>query len=244
MTFTAPHIDYAGLSPVIALTAGICVVLIGGLIGPRRQRAVVSILSLATLAIAAGLCIWQWGQREDLVSGALRLDELGLAVALIAIFAAAFCIPLSWREEATERPGAEPRHGEFQALLLGSVLGMALLGQAQNLVAFFVGLELLSVPLYVLCGSALGRRRSREPGSPSRRRSPRSTSGRRTSTRVPRHPSPRSWRWRPRPRRSRYSCASSRLRSGLRPITGSRPWRCSPPCRSRSETSAPSARTR
>jgi len=164
MTFTAPHIDYAGLSPVIALTAGICVVLIGGLIGPRRQRAVVSILSLATLAIAAGLCIWQWGQREDLVAGALRLDELGLAVALIAIFAAAFCIPLSWREEATERPGAEPRHGEFQALLLGSVLGMALLAQAQNLVAFFVGLELLSVPLYVLCGSALSRRRSLESG--------------------------------------------------------------------------------
>ena len=29
MTFTAPHIDYAGLSPVIALTAGICAVLLG-----------------------------------------------------------------------------------------------------------------------------------------------------------------------------------------------------------------------
>ena len=27
MTFTAPHIDYAGLSPVIALSAGIVIVL-------------------------------------------------------------------------------------------------------------------------------------------------------------------------------------------------------------------------
>ena len=27
MTFNAPDIDYAGLSPIIALTAGICVVL-------------------------------------------------------------------------------------------------------------------------------------------------------------------------------------------------------------------------
>ena len=35
---------------------------------------------------------------------------------------------------------------------------MALLAMAQNLVIFFVGLELLSVPLYVLCGSALRRR--------------------------------------------------------------------------------------
>src|SRR6266545_4800538 len=164
MTFTAPHIDYAGLSPVIALTAGICLVLIGGLVGPRRQRGAVSILSLATLATAAGLCIWQWGEHEDLVAGALRLDELALAVALIAIFAAAFCVPLSWREEAAARPGAEPRHGEFQALLLSSVLGMVLLAQAQNLIAFFVALELLSVPLYVLCGSALRRKQSLESG--------------------------------------------------------------------------------
>ena len=63
MSFTAPHIDYAGLSPVIALTAGTCAVIGGGLVGERRQRAVVSVLSLTTLATAAGLCIWQWGER-------------------------------------------------------------------------------------------------------------------------------------------------------------------------------------
>ena len=164
MSFTAPEVDYAGLSPVIALTAGICVVLLAGLVGERRQRLLVSVLSLATLAIAAGLCIWQWGEREDLVAGALRLDELGLAGALIAILAAAVVVPLSWREPAAERPGEEPRHGEFQALLLSSVLGMVLLAQAQNLVSFFVAIELLSVPLYVLCGSALQRSESLESG--------------------------------------------------------------------------------
>src|SRR5688572_9422721 len=121
MSFTAPEVDYAGLSPVIALTAGICVVLLAGLVGERHQRHLVSALSLATLAAAAGLCIWQWGEREDLVAGALRLDELGLAGALIAILAAAVVVPLSWREPAAERPGEESRHGDFQALLLSSV---------------------------------------------------------------------------------------------------------------------------
>jgi NADH-quinone oxidoreductase subunit N len=164
MSFTAPHIDYAGLSPVIALTAGICAVLLSGVFTRHRQRAVVSAVSLAALATAAGLCIWQWGERKDLVTGALRLDELGLAAALIAIFAAAFVVPLSWREPAADRPGEEPRHGEFQALLLSSVLGMVLLAQAQNLVSFFVAIELLSVPLYVLCGSALRRPESLESG--------------------------------------------------------------------------------
>ena len=164
MTFHAPHVDYAGISPIIALTVGICAALIGGVLSARHQRVVVSALSLTTLAAAAGLCIWQWGTREDLVSGALRLDELGLAGGLIAIFAAAFVIPLSWREPAAERPGEEPRHGEFQALLLSSVLGMVLLAQAQNLISFFVSLELLSVPLYVLCGSAVRRSESLESG--------------------------------------------------------------------------------
>jgi NADH-quinone oxidoreductase subunit N len=164
VTFHAPHVDYAGLSPVIALSVGICAVLVGGVFSGARQRLVVSTLSLAALASAAGLCIWQWGTREDLVSGALRLDELGLAGGLIAIFAAAFVIPMTWREPAAERPGAEARHGEFQALLLSSVLGMVLLAQAQNLIILFVSLELLSVPLYVLCGSAVHQTRSLESG--------------------------------------------------------------------------------
>jgi NADH-quinone oxidoreductase subunit N len=41
---------------------------------------------------------------------------------------------------------------------------MTLLAQAQNLVSFFVGLELLSIPLYVLCASARRREGSLESG--------------------------------------------------------------------------------
>src|ERR687891_2775120 len=165
MSFEAPHIDYAGISPVLALTAGLVVVLMAGIFTEAtRQRMVVSALSLITLGAAAGLCIWQWGEGKDLVAGALRLDDLALAGSLIAIASAAFCIPLSWREEAADRASGPGGHAEFQALLLCSVLGMVLLAQAQNLISFFVSLELLSVPLYVLCGSALRRRESLESG--------------------------------------------------------------------------------
>ena len=37
-TFNAPQIDYAALSPVIALTAGLCVVLLAGVFEPRQAR--------------------------------------------------------------------------------------------------------------------------------------------------------------------------------------------------------------
>jgi NADH-quinone oxidoreductase subunit N len=158
MSFNAPEIDYAGISPIIALTAGICVVLIAGVFD--RVKAAVPLLTLTTLGAAAGLNIWQWGEREDLVAGALRLDELAVAVALIAILAATVTVLLSIGEPAVEQAGS----GEYHTLLLGSVLGMSLLAGAQNLISFFVAIETLSVPLYVLCATNLRRERSLESG--------------------------------------------------------------------------------
>ena len=125
MTFNAPHIDYAGLSPVVALTAGLVIVLMLGLI-PRLGRFSMAYLTIAVLATTAGLAIWQWSSSEDLVSGALRLDAFGLAATLIACLAAAVAVFLSIREPAAEEAG----HGAFYGLLLGSVLGMTLIAQA------------------------------------------------------------------------------------------------------------------
>jgi NADH-quinone oxidoreductase subunit N len=158
MSFHAPHVDYAGLSPIIALTGGICVVLLAGVF--RRLRSAVPALTVVTLAAAAGLFIWQWGERKDLVAGALRLDDLAVAVGLIAILAAAFTVVLSAREPAVEQSGG----GEYYTLLLGSVLGMVLLAQAQNLISFFISIETLSIPLYVLCATNLRREKSLESG--------------------------------------------------------------------------------
>jgi len=159
MTFTAPHIDYAGLSPVIALTAGLCLVLMLGLI-PRLGRFTMAYLTIAVLGATAGMAIWQWGSNESLVAGALRLDGFGLAACLISCLSAGVAVFLSIREPAAEEAG----HGAYYTLLLGSVLGMTLIAQAQNLIAFFVSLELLSIPLYVLCASARRQERSLESG--------------------------------------------------------------------------------
>ncbi len=117
-------------------------------------------LTLVTLATTAGLLIWQWGDATDLVSGALRLDDLAISISLIAILTAAFAVLFSIREPAAEQAGS----GEYHALLLGSVLGMVLLAQAQNLVSFFVAIETLSIPLYILCATDMRRESSLESG--------------------------------------------------------------------------------
>jgi NADH-quinone oxidoreductase subunit N len=158
MGFQAPDIDYAGLSPVLALTASVCIVLMTAVFQPLRRTA--PALTLLALATTAGLLIWQWGDPQDLVAGALRIDDLAIAISLVVLLMAAACVSLSIREPAAEQVGS----GEYHALLLGSVLGMVLLALAQNLVSFFVAIETLSIPLYILCAGNLRREKSLESG--------------------------------------------------------------------------------
>jgi NADH-quinone oxidoreductase subunit N len=156
-----PHVDFAGLSPLIALLGGAVLVLLAGLLGSRWVRAqAVPALSLAALGAALGLSIWQWGAGKSILSGALRIDDLALALNLILIVGGACAVLLAWRSLASR----EAAHGEFHALLLTSIGGMSLLAAAQNTVALFVGLELLSIPLYVLCATELRREHSLESG--------------------------------------------------------------------------------
>ena len=67
---------------------------------------------------------------------------------------------LSWRGIAPREAG----HGEYHALLLTVVLGMVVLAGATNLVTVFIGYELLSIPLYVLCATEMRRATSLESG--------------------------------------------------------------------------------
>jgi NADH-quinone oxidoreductase subunit N len=156
-----PHVDFAGLSPLIALLGGASIVLLVGLLGSGFIRtSVVPLLTLGALGAALGLTIWQWSEDKSIVSGALRVDSLSLSLSLILIAGAISAVLLAWRSEAAR----EAAHGEFNALLLTSVGGMWLLASAQNMVTLFIGLELLSIPLYVLCATELRREHSLESG--------------------------------------------------------------------------------
>ncbi len=161
LAVSGPKIDWAGVSPLIAVLGGALVVLMLGLARSRAAReTAVPLLSIAALAIAIGLSISQWGERKDLIAGALRLDELTLALTVIFCVAGIATVLLSWRHVAPR----EAAHGEYHALLLTSIAGMVVLVAAQNLVSVFLGLELLSIPLYVLCATEMRRASSLESG--------------------------------------------------------------------------------
>jgi NADH-quinone oxidoreductase subunit N len=159
----APVIDYRELSPLTATLGGSVVVLMVGLLRPPVVRqVVVPALTAVSLLAAIGLTIWIWepGDREPIIEGAVAMDTLTLGVSMLFFVAGLVTIVLSLRSEAARQAG----HGEYYTLLLGSITGMVVLAGAENLITLFVGLELLSIPLYVLCATELHRRTSLESG--------------------------------------------------------------------------------
>ena len=156
-----PHIDYAGLSPFIVLSVGAVVVLLVGLFRqPFVRQRIVPALTIVVLAGAIGTQIWRFNQPEPLVAGALKMDDLALIIDMICAVSAIAAVVLSWSSRAPRAAG----QGEYYGLLLFSVLGMALLSSSQDLVTLFVGIELLSIPLYILCASEHRREGSLESG--------------------------------------------------------------------------------
>jgi NADH-quinone oxidoreductase subunit N len=159
----APTIDYEALSPLMALVGGSIVVLMVGLLRSTFVRhALVPALTAATLLTAIGLTIWVWdpGVQRPIIEGSLTVDTLALGLSMLFYVAGLVCVALSLRAAA----GHEAGHGEYHSLLLGSIAGMVVLAEASDLIALFVGIELLSIPLYVLCASELRRATSLEAG--------------------------------------------------------------------------------
>jgi NADH-quinone oxidoreductase subunit N len=159
----APVIDYRGLSPLMATLGGSVVVLMVGLVrSPFVRRVLVPALTAVSLLAAIGLTIWIWepGDREPIIERAIAMDTLTLDVSMLFFVAGLVTVVLSFRSLAAREAG----HGEYYSLLLGSITGMVVLAGAENLITLFVGLELLSIPLYVLCATELHRRTSLEAG--------------------------------------------------------------------------------
>ena len=156
-----PHINWAAFLPLLVLGVGALVVLMLGLFGTLVRERVVPMVSIGVLIASIVIeAIRLSHPPTSIIANALRIDGLALVLDMIFAVAAIAAVLLSLHESAPRTAGA----GEYNSLLLFSVLGMAILVSSQNLVTLFVGFELLSIPLYVLCAAEFWREGSLESG--------------------------------------------------------------------------------
>ena len=160
-TAKGPYVDWAAMSPLLALLGASLIVLVAGLLGARAAREQgVPLLTLVGFGAAIGCTIWQWDTQKNVIARGMSIDRLSLLAALLVSVAGFVGTLLAWRSRAAK----EIAHGEFFSLLLMSAAGMVVLAAAENLITTFVGLELLSLPLYILCASRMRSERSLEAG--------------------------------------------------------------------------------
>ncbi len=140
------------IAPVTALTVAGCVLLLLEAFGSGRHRAYLMPLTLASIGVALALECMQWA---DTASGTtsfhslIAFDRFGIVFGCIFLVGAgltAMLAPAFMREHQFE-------FGEFYALLLFATVGMMILAQAADLVTIFLGIETMSIAVYVLTGS-------------------------------------------------------------------------------------------
>ncbi|MBV9852333.1 MAG: NADH-quinone oxidoreductase subunit N [Armatimonadetes bacterium] len=125
---------------------------------PRDRKSPVVVVSFIGLMISAWAAGWLWGQERAGFGGTIVADDFALAFQFILLIVAALSIALSERYVQTKGIN----YGEYYALMLFSTSGAMLMAASRELINIFIGLEILSIALYVLSGFARTEARSEE----------------------------------------------------------------------------------
>src|SRR5690606_3024975 len=162
MEFTQQH--FIALLPLLITCATVIVVMLA--IAWRRNHRLSYVLSAAGLTLAL-LSIQPASQVAPLeVTELLMMDSFAFFYIGLLLVATLVCVTLA-HAYLGEKPGAGGFPGnreELYLLMLLAVAGGIVLVSAQHLAGLFIGLELLSVPVYGLVAYAFFDRRSLEAG--------------------------------------------------------------------------------
>src|SRR5262245_13880686 len=136
------------LAPLLALGVGIVPVLLCDVVELLKPaRAAWFVLTLAVAAFAE-LEILRAEPAPGLVFEGTYLADRGSALWGLLFLSGALLAWLVSHDYYRENRPFKPEH---DALLLTTPIGMMLMVATRDLVVFFIGLELLSIPLYALC---------------------------------------------------------------------------------------------
>jgi len=181
--FTAPSVDYAAVLPLLLVFGAACLAVLVEAFVPRTRRLAVQVGVALVGLVAALVAVGRLALADTQVTtagtggtGAVVIDKPALFLQG-TILALSILSVLTMSERATDGgafapqgsavPGSPAEAAARQAglvqtevfpLMLFSVTGMLLFPAAADLLTMFVALEVLSLPLYLMCGLARRRR--------------------------------------------------------------------------------------
>ncbi len=150
--------DWWALGAVVALTSGALLLLLLELLPARPQSSRGALVALLSLAAAAWAVFRVRDVKRALFEGMFVHDGFTVFFTLLFCGVAAVAVLLSWDYVKRTRIN----QAEYYALLLSATLGMIIMSASNDLITIFLGLELMSLALYVLVGFQRNRLDSNE----------------------------------------------------------------------------------
>lgn len=170
-TYTVIPTDWLGIAPVLVLVGMTLVIMLIDLLLPHSGKRskhtgpenfvilpLVSLLALAG-AFAATIVLFLVAHPPRVFNEMIGADQGTLYAYLIILSACMLGILLS---PAYLKRLNLVHQGEYYALILLATTGMMLMAAATSLFTIFLGIEMLSLALYILCGFVAQRKSSQE----------------------------------------------------------------------------------
>ncbi|MFH2011446.1 MAG: NADH-quinone oxidoreductase subunit N [Pseudomonadota bacterium] len=148
MDLVIPKIDVVSLGPELILSITAMLVLLVGAFLPKGKKDPAAYLSILGILFAFLSAICLWGNPRYAFNNMILVDNFSLFFNTIFLIAAGLTILMSVNYLKEE----EMDHGEFYALILFATVGMMFMAIGSNLITIFLGLETMSISIYVLAG--------------------------------------------------------------------------------------------
>ncbi len=145
------------LLPEIVLAVGAMALL---MLGAYRERSTTIVNVCAIVLLVAAACIAYHVPNGRVFGGSFIVDDFARYMKILACLGSALAIVMSISYQAAERE----QIFEYAVLIMLSTVGMGMLISAGDLIALYLGLELMSLALYVVAASSRDNVRSTEAG--------------------------------------------------------------------------------
>lgn len=158
MNVAGVSIDFVLLAPILTLVATGLLMLLVDLVSRAAPRRLLYGIGVAGSVVAFAYLVALYGRSATTLNGAFATDRFSWGFSAVLVLALAATLLLSALRKADD--GGSP--SSYAALLIFGTIGGLVLAGATTLIGIFLGLEQLSLALYVLAGSGYPREASQE----------------------------------------------------------------------------------
>jgi NADH-quinone oxidoreductase subunit N len=148
MTLTIPTFSLASIGPWITLSVFAIAILLADALSPKGNRAAAPVLALVGLAVAGFQTYSLWGKTGLDFARMVYVDNFSLFFYMIFLLGTALTVLISFQYLKDYGKNL----AEYYALLLFATVGMMLMAAGAHLIMIFLGLEIMSIAVYVLAG--------------------------------------------------------------------------------------------